>query len=108
MVIGSSANTIISQPAITYFTPCSSVSIVNFEHVIAGWDTSLKNERYKRSGRYKNDTTQHNPYMLFWDFKNSTKEIPILQWSVFQVVKTSSHILKRCLLCLNENVLIAT
>ena len=23
---------------LTYFTPCSSVSIVNFEHVIAGWD----------------------------------------------------------------------
>ena len=22
----------------TYFTPCSSVSIVNFERVIAGWD----------------------------------------------------------------------
>ena len=22
----------------TYFTLCSSVSIVNFEHVIAGWD----------------------------------------------------------------------
>ena len=22
----------------TYFIPCSSVSIVNFEHVIAGWD----------------------------------------------------------------------
>ena len=22
----------------TYFTPCSSVSLVNFEHVIAGWD----------------------------------------------------------------------
>ena len=21
-----------------YFTPCSSVSIVNFEHVIAGWN----------------------------------------------------------------------
>ena len=21
----------------TYFTPCSSVSFVNFEHVIAGW-----------------------------------------------------------------------
>ena len=25
-----------------YFTPCSTVSIVNFEHVIAGWDTFLK------------------------------------------------------------------
>ena len=23
----------------TYFTPCSSVSIVNFEHVNAGWNT---------------------------------------------------------------------
>ena len=22
----------------TYFTPCSSVSMVNFEHVLAGWD----------------------------------------------------------------------
>ena len=23
--------------SLTYFTPCSSFSIVNFEHVIAGW-----------------------------------------------------------------------
>ena len=23
---------------VNYFTPCSSVSVVNFEHVIAGWD----------------------------------------------------------------------
>ena len=26
---------------LNYFTPCSSASIVNFEHVIAGWDTSI-------------------------------------------------------------------
>ena len=25
----------------TYFTPCSSISIFNFEHVITGWDTHL-------------------------------------------------------------------
>ena len=25
-----------------YFTPYSSVSIVNFEHIIAGWDNSTK------------------------------------------------------------------
>ena len=25
-----------------YFTPCSSVSIVNFEHVVAGWCESYK------------------------------------------------------------------
>ena len=24
------------------FAPCSSVTIVNFEHVIAGWDTTEK------------------------------------------------------------------
>ena len=27
----------------SYFTPCSSVSIFNFEHVIAGWATSFFN-----------------------------------------------------------------
>ena len=26
----------------TYFTPCSSVYIVNFEHVVAGWATIKK------------------------------------------------------------------
>ena len=25
----------------TYFTPCASVYIVNFEHVIAGWEMSF-------------------------------------------------------------------
>ena len=25
----------------TYFTPCSSVSVVNFEHVIADWKENL-------------------------------------------------------------------
>ena len=29
----------------TYFTPCSSVFIVNSEHVIAGWVFSLHKER---------------------------------------------------------------
>ena len=27
-----------TTPMPTYFTPCSSVFIANFEHVIAGWD----------------------------------------------------------------------
>ena len=27
------------QIYITYFTPCFSVFILNFEHVTAGWDT---------------------------------------------------------------------
>ena len=27
-----------TTPMLTYFTPCSSVFIVIFEHVIAGWD----------------------------------------------------------------------
>ena len=28
----------------TYFTPCSSVSIVDFEHVLAGWVISFDKE----------------------------------------------------------------
>ena len=31
----------------SYFTPCSSVSIVNFEHLIAGWEP-LKAEPNKK------------------------------------------------------------
>ena len=29
----------------TYFTPSSSVSIVNFEHVIAGWEILLRKNK---------------------------------------------------------------
>ena len=32
----------------TYFTPCSSVSIVNFEQVIAGWDQKRKYSRFQK------------------------------------------------------------
>ena len=31
----------IKTPERTYFTPCSSVSIVNFEQVNAGWDRMI-------------------------------------------------------------------
>ena len=31
----------------TYFTPCSSVSIVNFEQVIAGWEIEILSESCK-------------------------------------------------------------
>ena len=31
----------------TYFTPCSSVSIVDFEHVLAGWVISFDKEYSK-------------------------------------------------------------
>ena len=30
-------------PAFTYVTPCSKVSVVNFEHVIAGWGLACRN-----------------------------------------------------------------
>ena len=37
----------------TYFTPCFNVSIVNFEHVIAGWVREFKifnnNQKFKRT-----------------------------------------------------------
>lgn len=35
-------------------------------------------------------------------------KIPTLAWSVLEVVQASLHILKRCLLYLNEKLLIAT
>ena len=38
----------------TYFTPCSSVSIVIFEHVIAGWEAT-----YEEATDFKNSPQHH-------------------------------------------------
>ena len=35
------------------FTPCSSVSIVNFEHVIAGWGATFNGAKYLRMDQVK-------------------------------------------------------
>ena len=32
---------------LTYFTPCSSVSIVNFDHVIDGWDSATLEKKLR-------------------------------------------------------------
>ena len=32
----------IKTPERRYFSPCSSVSVVSFEHVIAGWEKAFK------------------------------------------------------------------
>ena len=38
-----------------YFTPCSSVTIANFEHVIAGWVSDLI-KSFRRTSCYHNKT----------------------------------------------------
>ena len=43
----------------TYFTPCFRVSIVNFEHVIAGWD-------------YKGTIISHPIPYVFWPILNNS------------------------------------
>ena len=53
----------------------------------------------------KNDTALST---FLWELKKSTKETPKLTWSVLKFVPAYSNISKRCLLCLNEKLLIAT
>ena len=45
---------LITRVIYTYFTPCSSVSIVNFEHVNADWglDAKLKVEDFEILSMY--------------------------------------------------------
>ena len=38
---------------ITYFTSCSSVSVVNFEHEIAGWDKKIYRIRQRNGDIFK-------------------------------------------------------
>ena len=50
---------------LTYLTTCSSVSIVNFKHVIAGWDSLKVSSWFKFYG-----------YMTF-PFKGLPNNVPI-------------------------------
>ena len=43
-----------------YFTPCSSVSIVNFEHVIADWEETSRVRWFNKSSKYYQEKTVGN------------------------------------------------
>ena len=54
-----------------YFTPCSGVSIVNFEHVIVGWVVHLHIQPVNRNKLTKKNPERriHNPVRhLSWTF----------------------------------------
>ena len=58
-----------------------------------------------RNQKHKNDTAFST---FLSELKKSTKETPKLTWYVLKVVPGNSNSSKRCLLCLNEKLLIAT
>ena len=81
------------------------------EHVYIGVTEDGWKQRYYnhtmsfRNQKHKNDTALST---FLWELKKSTKETPQLTWSVLKVAPAYSNISKRCLLCLNENLLITT
>ena len=48
------------------FTPSSSVSIVNFEHVIAGWDTMFTQCPVEQSELYEQNRSQRSNILDWW------------------------------------------
>ena len=60
---------------------------------------SIKNKSYR------NDTTLSS---YLWGFREKHNVFPTLAWSGVKPVPGYSNISKRCLLCLTENVLVAT
>ena len=56
----------------TYFTPCSRFSILNFEHVITGWDLF-----YNVKVTYKGKAYQGNIYLLKVKNRNTRKRCEI-------------------------------
>ena len=57
-------------------------------------------------GNVRNNNTALSNYS--WGLKKETSEIPKLTWSILKIVQGYSNISKRCLLCLNEKLYIAT
>ena len=81
------------------------------EHVYIGIAENDWNRRYYyhimsfRNQKRKSDTVL---LTFLRELKKSTKETPTLTWSFLKVAPAYSNISKRCLLCLNEKLLIAT
>ena len=48
------------------FTPSSSVSIVNFEHVITGWDTMFAQCPVEQSELYEQNRSQRSNILDWW------------------------------------------
>ena len=58
-----------------------------------------------RNARHKNDTALSSN---LWELKKKTGKIPKLTWSILKIVPGHSNISKQCLLCLHEQLYIAT
>ena len=79
----------------TYFTPCSSVSIVNFEHVIAGWVLSMtQNSPFQFCLRKLKQLVNFYEHGFFPDAA-SRKTFPIKDTSVKQLQFSWSQLPKR-------------
>ena len=68
------------------------------------WKQRLYNHRQSfKDKKHKNDTALSS---YLWDLKENHNQIPKLAWSVVRFAPGYSNILKRCLLCLQEKLLI--
>ena len=69
------------------------------------WNQRFYNhKKLIKSKSYSNDT---NLSSYLWDLREKHDVFPTLTWSAVKSVHGYSNISKRCLLCLNEKVLIA-
>ena len=81
------------------------------EHVYIGVaEGDWKQRYYNHTMSFRNQKRKNDKALstFLWKLKKSTKETTKLTWSVLKVVPAYSNISKRCLLCLNEKLLIAT
>ena len=84
----------------THSTPCSSVSIVNFEHVIAGWVVLIL--QYLKNvfpGRRKRTKSKYFMklviYLLYTKRKKRPCELEKLKYYEFNEIRSISHVVAR-------------
>ena len=81
------------------------------EHVYIGVaESDWKQHYYNHTMSFENQERKTDTALstFLWELQKSIKETPKLTWSVSKVVLRYSNISKRCLLGLNEKLLIAT
>ena len=68
----------------TYFTPCSSISVVNFEHVTAGWAGGFSEIHYLATILEANRINQSNSYNKMQCKKHKRRYTHLHQWRFFK------------------------
>ena len=73
-------------------TPCSSVSVVDFKQVIAGWDICLLERLFFRNNVWRSLLGFKNPRNIFFKSRQSSSKLPVEEFISSCIIDFCRHL----------------